>query len=208
MILSNRRIPLLRGSLVVAVAALIPAVAGCAAGANSPTLHWHQPTPGASVVIDNVIRLNNVFVLGPAPAATFPVGSSAGLFLAVSNDGRADQLVRITAPGTATSVLLPGNGISVGYQRTVLLQGPAAQVILQGLTRPLHGGQYVPMVFYFKRAGAVHLNVPVMPRAASYATYSPAPAPASPTPIPSATAAGTHKPRHRGAAKPTPSPSG
>jgi copper(I)-binding protein len=205
-ILSSRRIPLLRGSLVVAAAALVPAVAGCAAGANSPTLHWHQPTPGASVVIDNVIRLNNVFVLGPAPAATFPIGSSAGLFLAVSNDGRADQLVKITAPGTATSVLLPGNGISVGYQRTVLLQGPAPQVILQGLIRPLRGGQYVPMVFYFKRAGAVRLNVPVMPRAASYATFSPAPA--SPTPIPSATAKGGHKSRHGAPATPSPSPSG
>ena len=177
MIPSNRGVLPLRVLLAVAAAALIPAIAGCEAGTNAPTQEWHQPTPGASAIVDNTMRVNNMFVLGPIPGLKIPVGASAGVFFALHNSGSFDRLISITAPGSASSVHVPIGGITIGRDQSLLFTGPAPQVLLQGLTRTLHGGQYVRMNLNFQNAGHVTMLVPVMPRAAFYVTYSPAPRP-------------------------------
>jgi copper(I)-binding protein len=188
-----------RRLLVLAIAALIPALAGCEAGNNAPTQQWHQPTDGAGVVHDN-IAIRNVFVLGAPIGATVPAGQSAGVFLALINDGSPDKLLSITAPGTARSVALPGGVVSLASQQAVLLTGPQPEVILQDLTRPLVGGSSIVLVMNFQNAASLTLQVPVVPRAQYYVTYSPPP---TPTPTPTATPAGHSK--HK--AKPTTSPS-
>jgi hypothetical protein len=190
---SSRGVLPLRGLFIVAAAALIPAIAGCEAGPNAPTQQWHQPTPGASAMAGTTIRVNNMFVLGPTPGFTLPAGASAGLFFALNNAGFRDRLISITAPGSAAAVQVPAGGISVGYQQSLLLTGPAPAVVLRHLLRPLHGGQYVRVNMNFQRAGHISLLVPVMPRAAFYSTYSPAPrlfvrpTPGASSPSPSAT---------------------
>jgi copper(I)-binding protein len=185
-----------RRLLVLAIAALIPALAGCEAGNNAPTQEWHNPTDGAGIVLDN-ISIRNVFVLGAPIGTTIRTGHSAGVFLALINNGSADKLVSISAPGTARSVTLPGGGVSLASQQAVFLTGPAPKVILQDLTRPLTGGSSVRLVLTFRNAASVSLTVPVMPRAQYYSTFSPAP---SPSPSPSV-AKGKHV-----AATPSPSP--
>jgi hypothetical protein len=162
--------------------ALIPAVAGCEAGFNAPTQQWHQPTAGASAVVGNTLRINNMFVLGPVPGLRFPPGASAGVFLALNNTGAADRLISITAPGSAASVQVPAGGISLGRNQSLLLTGPEPRVVLEHLTRSLHGGQYVRVTMDFLNVGRVTLRVPVMPRAAFYSTFSPAPVRPSVTP--------------------------
>lgn len=180
--LSCRPAHALRGLAVVAVAALVPMVAGCEAGGNAPTQRWHQPTPGASGAA-GPITINNVFVLGAPPQSALTPGTSASLFLALTNESTStDRLVSISAPGSATSVPLPKGGIRLAARQTVLMQGPKPTVVLQDLTRRLNGGQSIPLVLNFQNAGSVTLHVPVMPRAASYATYSPAPATPSASP--------------------------
>jgi copper(I)-binding protein len=180
---------------VLAIAALVPVLAGCEAGASAPTQHWHQPTDGAAAVHNNV-AIKNVFVLGAPLGAKLTAGHSAGLFLALFNQGSPDRLLSITAPGTAKSVTLPGGTVRLASQQTVLLTGPAPKVILQDLTRPLTGGTTVRLVLNFENAASVTMVVPVMPRAQYYSTFAPAPSPtptakhgtASPgaTPTPSA----------------------
>ncbi len=199
MIRSSHRIGGPRGLVVLAIAALIPALAGCEAGINAPTQQWHQPTDGAGTEFNN-IAIRNVFVLGAPIGQTIAAGQSAGLFLALINNGSADRLVSITAPGTATSVTLPGGTVSLASQQAVLLTGPAPKVVLQGLTRPLRGGTTVKLVLTFQYAASVTLVVPVMPRAQYYSTFSPPP---SPTPSPSTRTTR----RHHAAATPTPSAS-
>jgi copper(I)-binding protein len=193
---SRRGVVPLRGLLVVAAAALLPAIAGCEAGLNAPTQQWHQPTAGASATVDSTMRINNMFVLGPVPGLKIPAGGSAGVFFALNNSGSFDRLVSITAPGSASSVQVPVGGIAIGRDQSVLFTGPAPRVLLQGLSRTLHGGQYVRMNLNFQNAGHVTMLVPVMPRAAFYVTFSPAPRPApvptlgvtpSPTPVPTPT---------------------
>lgn len=194
MIPSYRGARPLRGLLVTAAAVLIPAVAGCEAGINAPTQRWHQPTPGAAAVVSNTLRINNAFVLGPVPGNFLPLGGTAGLFFALSNNGSRDRLLSISAPGTAASVQVPAGGISVGRQQSLLLTGPAPRVLLEHLTRTLHGGQYVVVHMSFLNAGGVTLRVPVMPRAAAYATFSPAPLHPSATATPAASPAPTPTP--------------
>jgi len=187
---SRRGVLSLRGLAVVAAAGLIPAIAGCEAGSNAPTQQWHQPTPGASAIVNHTLRINNVFVLGPTPGFSLPRGASAGLFLALTNEGLPDRLISITAPTAATSVRVPVGGITLGRNQSLLLTGPSPRVLLVRLTRTLKGGQYVRVNMSFQNAGNASLLVPVMPRAAFYATFSPAPVllhpnvPATPTPSP------------------------
>ncbi len=174
-----------RRLLVLAIAALIPALAGCEAGNNAPTQEWHQPTDGAGTVFNN-ISIRNVFVLGAPIGQTIGTGQSASVFLALINDnGSADRLVKISAPGTARSVTLPGGSVRLGSQQVVLLTGPAPEVVLQDLIRPLSGGSTVRLVLTFQNAGSTldGITVPVMP--------SPPP---TPTPTPSPVVA---KSRHR-----------
>lgn len=175
MIRSRRGVLSLRGLAAVAAASLIPAIAGCEAGANAPTQQWHQPTAGASAVVNNTLRINNMFVLGPAPGFSLPRGASAGVFLALTNDGLPDRLLSINAPAAAASVRVPIGGISLGHKQSLLLTGPSPRVLLLHLTRTLNGGQYIRVNMNFQNAGHVSLLVPVMPRSAFYGTFSPAP---------------------------------
>jgi copper(I)-binding protein len=180
---SSLRIPRPRRLVVLAIAALIPALAGCEAGFNAPTQQWHQPTDGTAAVHNN-ISIANAFVLGAPLGEKIPVGDSAAVFLALTNVGSSDALVSVTAPGTARSVMLPGGSVPLASQQSVRLTGPAPEVILQDLTRPLTGGSTVRLVMVFENAGAFTLVLPVMPQAQYYSTFSPPPGP-SPSPTPS-----------------------
>jgi copper(I)-binding protein len=182
---------------VLAIAALAPVLAGCEAGNNAPTQDWHQPTDGTDAKTGQ-ISINDAFVLGAPIGSTVAAGRSASLFFALTNTGPADKLVRVTAPGTAKSVLLPGGSVNVSGPQPVLLTGPVPKVVLEGLTRPLTGGSTVRLVMTFQNAASVSLVVPVMPSAQYYSTFS---APPSPSPSP------TPPTPSKGKATPTPSPS-
>lgn len=211
MILSRRRagqqrrtaMPL-RGLAALAAAALVPVIAGCEAGEAAPTQHWHQPTPGASAVVNNAIRINNMFVLGAAPGLALAAGSSAGLFLSLANTGVPDRLVGISAPGVAASVQLPAGGVTLGSEQSVFLNGPVPTVVLENLTHGLGGGQFIKVTLDFQNAGAKTLSVPIMPRAQYYSTYSPAPV--TPTASPTPTPASTSKRHKNHGASPTATP--
>jgi hypothetical protein len=193
----------LRRACAVAAVALIPVLAGCEAGSNAPVLQWHPPTNGASATIKaggGEIAIRNAFVLGAPVNATLPAGSSAGLFVGLVNTGPRDRLIKVSAPSAATSVTLPTGGVLLEQDTSALLTGPEPKVILTGLTRSLPGGTYVKVLLTFLRAGTVSLDVPVLPRSDSYATFSLAPA-VSPTPSVSAQG------KHHGQASATPTPS-
>ena len=165
----NRRL------LVGALAILVPALAGCEAGLNAPTLEFHPASFGVSTIVDG-IAIDNVFVLGPAPGSTLQAGGQAGLFMSLEAPN-SDQLTSISAPGAASSVQLGNGPITLSPNTLVDLSGPAPLLTLDGLTNPLSGGEMVRLVLNFATAGAVTLTVPVEPAAYEFATYSPAPTP-------------------------------
>ena len=182
-----------RRLLALAVAAVIPILAGCEAGNDAPTLQWHYPTDGAGTIVSNTISIRNVFVLGGPLNQSIPAGHAASLFLAIVNDGRPDRLLSITAPGAAKSVTLPGGAITLRTSRAILLTGPRPAAVLQDLSRPLSGGSFVKLVMNFQYAGSITLDVPVMPQAQYYSTYSPPPS-ATPAPAKGRHATGTASP--------------
>jgi copper(I)-binding protein len=202
---SSHRTAVARRMAVLAIAALIPALAGCEAGTNAPTQEWHQPTDGTDATA-GPMTIDDAFVLGAPLGSTLAPGRSAGLFFAVTNAGSADKLVSVSAPGTAKSVMLPGGVVGLASQETVLLTGPAPKVILEDLTRSLTGGSTVRLVMTFQNAASLSLTVPVMPAAQYYSTFS---APPSPTPSPSRKAkpGATPTPSASPSASASPSPS-
>jgi hypothetical protein len=165
----NRRL------LIGALALLVPALAGCEAGFNAPTLQFHPASFGVSTIV-NGITIDNVFVLGPAPGSTLQAGGQASLFMALQSP-TSDQLTSISAPGAASSVQLGNGPITLSPNTLVDLSGPQPLLSLDGLTNPLSGGETVQLVLHFATAGSVTLMVPVEPAAYEFATYSPPPTP-------------------------------
>ena len=183
-----------------ALAVLAPALAGCEAGYNAPTLEYHQAAFGA-YASKNGVSIANAFVLGPPLSGPEVAGGRAGVFLAItSQDG--DKLVSASAPGTATSVQILGGPVSVPAVGSADLTGPVPRVVMTGLANPLQGGELVKLNLTFAEAGTIAMTVPVQPKAYEYATFSP---PA--TPSPAATKKGKPKAPPPGAtASPTATP--
>lgn len=185
----------------LACALTVPAMAGCEAGLNAPTLQYHPAASGAYTSGDG-ITISNAFVLGPGVGQQLPAGSQAGLFVSISS-ANGDTLQSASAPGVAGSVQLTGGTVNIAASNSpdgggpANLTGPAPQIVLTNLTKPLSGGQTVTVTLTFANAGQIQVQVPVEPQAYAYATYQqpPAPAPtptATPTPTTS-TAASHHK---------------
>ena len=163
----NRRL------LFGAIAVLVPALAGCEAGFNAPTLDFHPANFGADTAQNGII-IDDAFVLGPTPGSVLPPGGQAGVFLSIqAQDG--DRLVSVSAPGTASAVRIDGGSVNLPAQSVVDLSGPVPRVVLTGLTSPLGGGETVQLSFDFAEAGTISLVVPVEPHAYEYATFAPPP---------------------------------
>lgn len=185
-----------RRLLIGAIALLVPALAGCEAGLNAPTLDFHPASNGASTV-ENNISINNVFVLGGTGSTAVPKGGSAALFIALYNGGsQDDRLLGIAAPGSASSVKVASGSVNLPPGAAVNLTGPEPKVVLTGVTKALSGGETIEVILDFARAGVVTLQVPVEPHSYYYGSYSP------PAPTPTATL------KAKGTATPTARPSG
>jgi copper(I)-binding protein len=171
---------LLLGAGVLAM--LIPAIAGCEAGNDAPTLQFHSASSGAQTVVDG-IRITNMFVLGAPAGSTVAPGSSASLFLSIYNGGTSsDTLEGVTAPAAKSITLSNGPVALPANAAPVNLTGPSPEAVLENLATPLRGGSTIPVTLQFAHAGAVTLQVPVEPQSFQWATFSPpASAPASPT---------------------------
>jgi copper(I)-binding protein len=167
----NRRL------LFGAIAVLVPALAGCEAGFNAPTLTFHPAAFGVNQT-KNGITIDNAFVLGSPPGSVLPSGGQAGVFLSLEAQN-GDRLVSVSASGAAASVTIDSGSVNLPAQALVSLSGPAPKVVLTGLTSPVSGGQTIQLSFNFAEAGTITLALPVEPRAYEYATYSP---PAIPVP--------------------------
>jgi copper(I)-binding protein len=199
---------LLLGAGVLAL--LIPAIAGCEAGADAPTLEFHSASSGAQTVF-NGIRITNAFVLAAKAGVTLPSGSSASLFVSLYNGGdNSDTLLSAKATGSAASISLSDGAVPLpANSAPVNLTGPQPTVVLENLSKPLTGGTSIPVTFDFQHAGAVTLQVPVEAQSFQWATFSaPTSAPtgaaavstSTATPLTSASASATGSPSATGTA--------
>jgi copper(I)-binding protein len=163
---------------------VVPALAGCEAGLNAPTLEFHPASAGAHTVV-NGISVNDLFVLAAPNGSSLPNGSKASLFMGLfNNNDTSDKLVSVSA-SVAKSVSIPGGSVSLPPNEGVNLTGPQPEIVLNGLTQALTGGQAVQVVLDFAQAGPVELDVPVEPQSFYYSTLN------QPTATPTATVGAT-----------------
>ena len=204
MIRRSSRRTVARRTLIGAMVLLLPAIAGCEAGTDAPTLEFHPANAGVNTVF-NGIRISDAFVLG-APVGSLSSGSSASMFLSLFNTGPGDdQLTGASAPGWAASVQLSGGTVSVPVNTDVDLSGPEPSVVLTNLTKPVEGGAGIPVTLDFQHAGSVTLEVPVQPQADYFSTYSPPPSP-TPSAAPSAATSASPKASKKASAKASATP--
>lgn len=171
--------PIGRLAVAAAIAGLATGVSACEAGTNAPTLEFHPQSAGLDAVVHG-IKISNAFVLG-APSGSLPAGQSAGVFLALYNQGNsAERLAGASAPTVARSVTVPQGGVALPPGQAAYLSGPAPEIVLSGLLHPLEAGRSIHLTLSFTSAGNVTLTLPVLPRTDYYSTFSPVPSP-SPT---------------------------
>jgi copper(I)-binding protein len=195
---------LLLGAGVLAL--LIPAIAGCEAGADAPTLEFHSASFGAQTVF-NGIRITNAFVLAAKAGVTLPSGSSASLFVSLYNGGdNSDTLLSAKATGSAASISLSDGAVPLpANSAPVNLTGPQPMVVLENLSKPLTGGTSIPVTFDFQHAGTVTLQVPVEAQSFQWATFSaPASAPTGAAAVSTSTATPVTSPSATASASATP----
>ncbi|MFD1930676.1 copper chaperone PCu(A)C [Nonomuraea mangrovi] len=180
---------------IIAAAAFLaaPVLAGCAAGFDANTNKPYAPNEAAALIQDGSygargVKIPQAFVLGPDSGARLAQGGSAPIYLHfVNTNGEADSLVGVTAEGLGTvkmaaPIALPSNeGVNTGK--------PSPQLMIEGLTKPLSGGESVKLALQFANAGSVSVTVPVVTRSREFTPYPSAPGatPAPPTPTPTET---------------------
>jgi copper(I)-binding protein len=181
-----------RRMLLGVLAVLVPALAGCEAGLNAPTLDYHPAAFGAYAT-KNGISVSNAFVLGPSLNGPAVAGGRAGVFLSITAQN-GDTLVSVSAPGTANGAKIAGGSVDLPPTVPVDLTGPVPQVVLTGLANPLEGSETVTLALKFAEAGTVTMAVPVEPQAYEYSTFSPPPTPAPSPPKKKANPSATPSP--------------
>ncbi|MEU4833363.1 copper chaperone PCu(A)C [Streptosporangium sp. NPDC023615] len=195
-----------RAIVAAAFLAAAPALAGCGAGTDAITNKPYAPTEALTTKTPQGIDISQGFFLGPDSGATLAEGGAVPLYLSVVNtQAGTDQLVGMgvdPALGTAkvnAPVALPQNErVSVGR--------PTPTILIEGLKKPLRGGESIPVQLQFANAGIVQVMVPVITRSREYTAYPQAPsAPAStPAATPGATTSETPAPGATTSATPTP----
>ncbi|MFE3455240.1 copper chaperone PCu(A)C [Nonomuraea sp. NPDC059194] len=180
---------------IIAAAAFLaaPVLAGCAAGFDANTNQPYAPNEAAALIENGSygvrgVKIPQAFVLGPDSGAKLAQGGSAPIYLHIVNtNGEADSLVGVAAEGLGTvklaaPIALPSNqGVNTGK--------PQPQLMIEGLSKPLSGGESVKLGLQFANAGSVTVTVPVVTRSREFAQYPAAPGatPAPPTPTPTET---------------------
>ncbi|MFF5109089.1 copper chaperone PCu(A)C [Streptosporangium taraxaci] len=181
-----------RAIVAAAFLAAASALAGCGAGSDAITNKPYSPTEALTVKA-NGIDISQAFFLGPDSGATLPEGAATPLYLSLINtNAGSDQLVGLgvdPALGTA-KVSAP---VPLPHNQRVSVGKPTPTILIEGLKKPLRGGEGVKVQLQFANAGIVQLTIPVITRSREFTAYPQAPgasAAPTPSPTPSATATG------------------
>lgn len=186
-----------RWIVAAAVFLAAPVLAGCSAGFDANTNKPYAPNE-AGVLFDQAnnygmhgIQIPQAFILGPDSGAQLAWRGSAPVYLTILNtNGAPDTLTAVSAGAAATAkVTAP---IQLPSNQLVNTGKPSPQIMLEGISKALRGGESIRLDLQFANAGVVSMNVPVVTRSREFKDYPPAPgATAAPTPSPSASAEAT-----------------
>ncbi|MFG1941582.1 copper chaperone PCu(A)C [Nonomuraea sp. NPDC048826] len=177
---------------IAAAAAFLaaPVLAGCSAGFDANTNQPYAPVEAAALIDQGAygkqsIHIPQAFVLGPESGGQLPWRGNAPVYLTILNDGSAaDTLQAVSAGEVAEAKLAAPLQLPPG--QLVKSEPAKPQIVLEGLSKALRGGETIQLDLQFASAGTITLNVPVVPHNREYASY-PAVQGAIPAPTPSPT---------------------
>ena len=111
---------------VAGVFAVAPLVSACAAGQHPQSALPTQLAEGVNASAHQV-DIRNTFILGPQPGQQLAAGGSAPIYAWFVNNGPADRLVSVEAPGVAQSVQIAGGGFDLPAGKLVnTIESPGA----------------------------------------------------------------------------------
>lgn len=166
--------------------AAAPVLAGCGAGSDAITNQPYSPTEATTAKVRG-IDISQAFFLGPDSGSTLAAGGATPLYLSLVNTNKeADTLVGLGVDPAvgAAKVAFP---VELPTDKRVAVGRPTPTIMIQGLKKPLHGGESIQVQLQFANAGVVPLTIPVMTRSREYGTLPQAPeggAPAAPETAP------------------------
>lgn len=167
-----------------------PVLAGCAVGADANTNQPYAPNEAAALIDGGAygtrgIHIPQAFVLGPDSGAQLAKGGKAPVYLQVINtNGAPDTLQAVVAEGIGTAKLVAP--VALPKDTPVNTGKPTPQIVIEGLTEALDGGESVKLHLQFANAGAVAIRVPVITRSREFKELPAAPG-ATPAPVVSTT---------------------
>jgi hypothetical protein len=161
----------------VALSAVSVIALGSACG-RTETVSLRRAIDGASADLPStgrpVMKIRNIFVLGPTPPATFPVGADAPFYASIA-PVQTDRLLSVTSPAFAGSRITGGSVATPGGDLSYLRADGRPQVVLTGAKEALRGGENIRVTMRFERSGETTVLVPVIPRRDPYDVYPTAP---------------------------------
>jgi copper(I)-binding protein len=177
---------------IVAAAAFLaaPVVAGCSVGFDANTNTPYAPVEGAALIEQGAygkqsIHIPQAFILGPDSGGQIPWRGSVPVYLNILNSGTAPDALTAVSAGTVAQAKLTAP-VQLPVDQLVNTGKPAPQIVLEGLSKGLRGGESIRLDLQFANAGTVSMDVPVMTRSREYTAYPAVPG-AVPAPTPSAT---------------------
>ncbi|MDP9393479.1 MAG: hypothetical protein M3Q27_04095 [Actinomycetota bacterium] len=191
-----------RAALAATVAALVPLVAACGAGADAITNRPYAPADGVMVTVDGArLKVLNALVIAPAQGS-----SDAVISMAVNNRTQQPERILAISAGELGKVRLAGEK-EIPPAGMLLIGGAnaAANAIITGFKgKP---GQVVPLEVQFEQAGTVVVRTVAYPPVGAYATVTPSAATPTAKTTPPATTDATPTEPAPGVDTPTPKPS-
>jgi hypothetical protein len=161
----------------VAVAMTAVLAAGCVSTENRK-----QYVKGVSAVAPAHpiwVKTLNMIILGPEQNQSLNIGADAPLYASIVSsppDRETDRLIAVSSPAFTGSRLVEG-GVKLPVGQLIRLreiQPPA--VVLTGSKQRLLGGERLPVILVFERAGRVEAQwTPVVVRRGQYEDYPTAP---------------------------------
>ncbi|NRQ33194.1 copper chaperone PCu(A)C [Nonomuraea sp. NN258] len=169
-----------------------PVLAGCAAGFDANTNKPYAPNEAVALIekgsygSERGIHIPQAFILGPDSGAQLAYRGSAPIYLNMLNAANTADTLQAVSVGDLGTVKLKAP-IQLPSNQLVNSGKPEPQIMIEGLSKGLRGGETFRVDLQFANAGVVSVNVPVITRSREFLDYPAAPgATAAPTPTPSA----------------------
>ena len=178
---------------IVAAAAFLvaPVLAGCSAGFDANTNKPYALTEAGALIVQGKygtrgIDIPQAFVLGPDSGSQIPWRGSAPVYLNILNTRAAPDSLQSVSAGNVATVKLAAP-IRIPSNQLVNTGKPTPQIVLEGISTSLRGGESIHLDLQFANAGSIPVDVPVVTRSREYKDYPPASEATPPAGTPSAT---------------------